>query len=81
MLVLLFQCFASIPISIRQKDWKVSVLPFLSALFIILVGIGGEYKSDSAWKFVGWTTQAAFCALLVKQNRDEAEDELNQAES
>ena len=64
---------ASVPMSIRQRDWKIWALPFASAFCVFLAGY--DYNRDSisgGYKLVGWATQAGLAGWFMKQNKDEA---------
>tara|TARA_B100001094_G_C18056495_1_gene732753 strand:- start:282 stop:611 length:330 start_codon:yes stop_codon:yes gene_type:complete len=75
----LFACFATVPISIRQRDWKVWVLPFAAGLTVIFTGTGKETEGEQAiYKLAGWATQGALCGVLLAKNKEEAKLRLEQ---
>ena len=75
----LFACFATVPISVRQRDWKVWVLPFLAGFTLILIGTGKETEGEQAvYNFAGWGTQGALCGVLLAKNKEEAKLRLEQ---
>ena len=75
----LFACFATVPISIRQRDWKVWVLPFVAGTTVILIGLGKETEGEQAvYKLAGWGTQGALCGVLLAKNKEEAKLKLEQ---
>ena len=64
---------ASVPMSIRQRDWKIWVLPFASAFFIFTAGYDSNRDEiPGGYKLVGWATQAGLAGWFMKQNKDEA---------
>lgn len=75
----LFACFATVPISIRQRDWKLWVLPFVAGFTILLIGAGKETKGEQAvYKLGGWATQGVLCGVLLAKNKEEAKLRLKQ---
>ena len=79
----LFACFATVPISVRQRDWKLWVLPFVAGMTIIWIGTGKESEGEQAvYKLGGWATQGVLCGVLLAKNKEEAklrlEEESNQ---
>ena len=77
-----FALFATVPISIRQRDWKVWVLPFVAALTIFFICEGKETEGEKAvYKFGGWATQGALCGVLLAKNKEEAKSRLEQEEA
>ena len=73
----LFGIFSTVPISIRQRDWKVWALPFATAFFIAFAGYDSEQdKIPGGYKLIAWTSQAGLAAWFMKQNKDEAKIKL-----
>ena len=69
--------FATVPMSIRQRDWKVWALPFATAFFIGFAGYDSEQdKLPGGYKLVSWASQAGLAAWFIKQNKDEAKIKL-----
>jgi len=69
--------FASVPMSIRQRDWKIWALPFASACCVILAGYDTNREEfPGGYKIVGWATQAGLAGWFMKQNKDEAKFKL-----
>jgi hypothetical protein len=67
----------TIPISIRQRDWKVWTLPFLAAFTFGFSSAGTESKDlGKSLKVLGWISQAAIATALMKQNKDNAKAQL-----
>ena len=74
-----FALFATIPISIRQRDWKLWVLPLAACLTIMFIGTSKETESEqTVYKFAGWAAQGALCGVLLAQNKEEAQLRLDQ---
>lgn len=73
--------FASVPISIRQRDWKVWALPFLAAFSLAVVGYDDK-KGDinPGAKALALLTQGGVAAWIMKQNKDEAKVKLSSEE-
>ena len=75
----LFACFATVPISVRQRDWKLWVLPFVAGVTIILMGTGKETEGEKAvYKLGGWATQGVLCGVLLAKNKEEAKLRIEQ---
>ena len=69
--------FATVPMSIRQRDWKVWALPFATAFFVAFAGYDSEQdKTPGGYKLVSWVSQAGLAAWFIKQNKDEAKIKL-----
>jgi len=65
--------FASVPISIRQKDWRIWSLPFLAACCFMIIGVGKDDKLEqSAWKLMGWMAQGGLVGVFVNENKKQA---------
>ena len=74
--------FATVPMSIRQRDWKVWVLPFATAFFIGFAGYdSNEDKLSGGYKLIAWGSQAGLAAWFMKQNKDEAKIKLASEEA
>ena len=72
-MVWLFSVFASVPISIRQRDWKLWVWPFMAGFFFFFVAEFEEDKSSAFYyTLLGWGTQGALCGALLAKNKEEA---------
>jgi hypothetical protein len=72
-LAALFGLFASVPMSIRQRDWKIWLLPFLAGATIFLMGSYKDTAGERAvYKFFGWGTQAALVGVLLHRNKEDA---------
>ena len=72
-LAALFSLFATVPMSIRQRDWKIWLLPMLAGLTVVLIGSDKETAGEQAvYKFFGWGTQAALVGVLLHRNKEEA---------
>jgi hypothetical protein len=73
----LFGLFASVPISIRQKDWKIWTYPFIAAVSLLALA---ELQNDSfqkaLFKVLGHSAQGGLCAALVSQNKRDAREKL-----
>lgn len=68
-----FGLFTTVPVSIRQKDWRLWCFPFFAALTVMLCGTVQETETErTIWQLVACGTQGGLCALLVKQNKEEA---------
>ena len=75
----LFACFATVPISVRQRDWKLWVLPFVAGVTILLIGTSKETEGEQAvYKLGGWATQGVLCGVLLAKNKEEAKLRLDQ---
>lgn len=73
----LFGLFATVPMSIRQRDWKIWALPFASAFFVFIAGYDTNREEiPGGYKLVGWATQAGLAGWFLKQNKDEAKFKL-----
>ena len=72
-----FSLFATVPMSIRQRDWKLWVLPFAAVLTIMSTGAMQAKDSEvpPAYKLLGYTAGAAVSGLLLKNNKDEANND------
>lgn len=69
--------FTTIPISIRQRDWKIWALPFLVAAGLGIAGVGFEDKdSKQAIKVVAWFAQAGLATGFMAQNKNAAKFKL-----
>lgn len=64
---------ATVPMSIRQRDWKIWALPFASAFCVFIAGYDfNRGEISGGYKLVGWATQAGLAGWFMKQNKDEA---------
>lgn len=73
--------FATVPMSIRQRDWKVWALPFATAFFIGVAGYdANQDKTPGGYKLIAWASQAGLAAWFMKQNKDEAKLKLTSDE-
>ena len=71
--IMLGGLLATVPMSIRQRDWKIWALPFATAFFIAIAGYDYEQdKIPGGYKLVSWASQAGLAAWFMKQNKDEA---------
>lgn len=69
-----FSMFATIPISIRQRDWKVFFIPAIFSFILVLAGEGVEtQESKTLMKLLQYTSTGVVAAALVKQNKEEAQ--------
>jgi len=67
----------TIPISIRQRDWKIWALPFMAVFVIGFAGADTESKDlGKTLKIIGWLTQTAVATAFMKQNKDNAKEQL-----
>ena len=71
-LVAFFSLFATIPMSIRQRDWKIWLLPMLAGATVFLMGSNKEPAGKAVYKFAGWSTQAALVGVLLHRNKEDA---------
>lgn len=66
----------SIPVSIRQKDWRLWCFPFCTAIGIVICGAVATGDDEGLewqlWKLAAAGSQGAVCGLLVQQNKEEA---------
>ena len=68
---------ATVPISIRQRDWKVWALPFATALAVFFAGYNDKTNElPGSYKLIGWASQAGLAAWFMKQNKDAAKIKL-----
>lgn len=75
----LFACFATVPISVRQRDWKIWVLPLAAGATIIGIGTFQESAGEKAiYKLGGYATQGVLCGVLLAKNKEEAKLRLDQ---
>ena len=78
----LFGLLATVPMSIRQRDWKIWALPFASAFFLFIAGYDSNRDQiPGGYKLVGWVTQAGLAGWFMKQNKDEAKLKLSSDEA
>lgn len=81
-LTLVFGLFASVPISVRQRDWKIWALPFLAGLTLMFGGWDtAKDEIHPFGKVLGWSTQAGLVAFFMKQNKDDAKQKLANEEA
>jgi hypothetical protein len=74
--------FATVPMSIRQRDWKVWALPFATAFVIAFAGYDDKQdKIPGGYKLIAWGSQAGLAAWFMKQNKDEAKIKLASEEA
>ena len=68
-----FSLFALVPISIRQRDWKIWVIPFASA-FLILVPYYDWDKEEFPRRIslLGGIIQGSVACALLTGNKNEA---------
>lgn len=72
--------FTTIPISIRQRDWKIWALPFIVAFGLGVTSIGFENKdSEKALTVTAWFAQAALATGFMAQNKSAAKFKLASA--
>jgi len=65
--------FASVPISVRQKDWRVWALPFAAACSLITLGALSENSTEKAvWNLMGWGAQGALAGVFIAENKKQA---------
>ena len=69
-----FSLFATVPMSIRQRDWKLWALPFAAGAAIMLTGAmqAKDGEVPPAYKLLGYSAGAAVSGLLLKNNKDDA---------
>ena len=73
----LFGLFSGVPISIRQRDWKIWALLLLTNFFIAIAGYDNKTEDiDGGYKIIAWGSQAGLAAWFLKQNKDEAKIKL-----
>ena len=73
----LFGMLASVPISIRQKDWKVWALPALAGAFLFMVSTAQNNAFERRfYSLLALCGQGGLCAALVSQNKRDARETL-----
>ena len=69
----LFSLFALVPISIRQRDWKIWVIPFASAFVVALPIYDWEKgKFPDALGLLTGPLQGGIACLILRGNKEEA---------
>ena len=69
-----FSMFATVPISIRQRDWKVCIIPLIFMGTCLLAAVAVETNEEKVlMKVLAYSTSGVAAAALVKQNKDEAQ--------
>ena len=79
----LFSCFATVPISIRQRDWRVLVFPFIASFVFAFTGEMMADTKGQKWiyKSLGWGAAGTVAGCLVHKNKEDARYQLKQASS
>ena len=71
-LVACFGAVASIPMSIRQRDWKIWVLPLLAAGTFGVAGADKEPTEATLYRILGWGAQAGLAGVMLHRNKEDA---------
>lgn len=70
----LFGLFASVPIGIRQRDWKVPAFSLGAAFIVALAGYADSNQEiKPAYKLAGHATGGLVAYALVSKNKKESE--------
>ena len=65
--------FATVPISIRQRDWKIWALPFVAGMAMAFIGYDASKEEfHPVTQLLALGTQAGLAGAFIKQNKDEA---------
>ena len=68
-----FSVFALVPISIRQRDWKIWVVPFASAFLVMIPHYDWEKEEfPSGIGLMGGIIQGSIACALLTGNKNEA---------